>query len=90
MNIKSNIVINCGNPTSNLSEYQLYLSGSPPSSFNYAANSQLKCETGYEFSDGTAIKQIQCTSAGIWSPPGADCNCLSKSKLYFSILRKLI
>ena len=81
-------MINCGNPTSNLSEHQVYLSGSPPYSFNYAETAQLKCERYYEFSDGAALKLIKCTPAGIWSPPGADCNRVSNSRFSISVFKK--
>ena len=65
--------INCGDPTSNLSQInKLFQSGSLPSLTNYLSTVQIVCTSGYQWSD-TSVKTMNCTASGTWSLI-VDCN----------------
>ena len=63
-----NLAIDCGDPTTNLSAFKfISASGSPPSLTSYTSVFQVRCQSGYQFSDLSAIYTLTCRSDGIWN-----------------------
>ncbi|KAM4895953.1 E-selectin [Sylvia borin] len=46
----------------------------PLGDFSYNSSCTVQCEEGYEL---TALKSVQCTSAGVWSAPLAACKAVT-------------
>ncbi len=62
------IVMNCGDPTSNLSiSYYKFNSGTTTSLFSYRSSELIRCTPGFVFIDGFQLHQMNCSANGIWS-----------------------
>ena len=61
-------VIDCGDPSSNLTLKKLrYKTGSPPQITYYLITTNIVCDVGYRFDDGELVKNITCNANGRWS-----------------------
>ncbi len=62
------LAIDCGDPTTNLSIFKFFSAcGSPPSLISFNSIFQVRCQSGYQFSDFSSISTLTCRSDGIWN-----------------------
>ena len=61
-------VIDCGNPTANLSnEYKRHETGSVPPFTYYTFTNNIQCMVGYKFADSSSVNTITCDASGKWT-----------------------
>ena len=61
-------VVNCGDPSANVSAMnQEFLTASPPSSTVYLTVASVKCIQPFTFADGGTSKNITCLATETWS-----------------------
>ena len=68
-------VIECGDPSSNLSNKNIrYISGSSPALNTFPNSVELGCVIGFKFFDGSLMKNITCASNGNWIDAQVQCS----------------
>ena len=62
------VVLECGDPFTNLTffNHQLF-TGTSLATFKFGTTIQVSCLSGYQWSDGTESKTINCNAAGLWN-----------------------
>ncbi len=61
------IVVDCGDPSSNLSiTNKIYYTGSPPLITKYLQSIEISCAMGYLYLDGSFRKNQSCSENGVW------------------------
>ncbi len=74
------IVVDCGDPSMNITLQNMeYVSGSPPAVTSYLSSQVLKCQAGFRWSDTTTVKNITCQANQFWSPIPA---CVGTKKIF--------
>ncbi len=68
------LVIDCGDPTTNLSSAEIALANSsPPSATVYLTVLSIVCERGFAFANGNKTNIITCNSVKLWLWPSTSC-----------------
>ncbi len=62
------IAVNCGDPTSNITNMNNeFETGTKPNPTTYQSSSTLRCRAEYKYADGSSSKSINCQANGAWS-----------------------
>ncbi len=78
----SNKVLDCGNPTSNLTtQGKKYASNSAPSLTVFSVQTLIICDKGFIFIDMTVVNPSICEPSGKWSVT-AECICIENSYFF--------
>ena len=73
------LVLNCGDPSSNLSLIGFAVEGGSIASTNYNESVSTKCVSGSILNDGSGFQVIRCQANGIWSS-FPTCMCTNESE----------